>query len=145
MQDTPGNNVPHQVIQARPFPQHLSFKSVNRRVKRKKLNVYNPTVTAQNVHETYSFVSKQQGFTAHGSRITIRPAGGSSVQTRDSSMTHLDYDILNCTGTDDYMPEADLEGQSKRKRTAGVSHQFHTMLQLFQCLYIGSSSFIMAT
>jgi hypothetical protein len=143
MEDTPGNNVPHQVIQARPMPRHLSFKNVNRRAKRKKLNVYNPTTL--NVHETYSFVSKQQGFTAHGSRITIQPASGSSVLTRDSLIAQLDYDIPDCAGTDDYMPEADLEGQSKRKRTASVSRQFHTMLQLFQCLYIGSSSFIMAT
>jgi hypothetical protein len=130
MQDTP-ETVPYKVQQ---LPQHLSSNNVNGRAKWEKLNTYflhNPM--ALNVHETYSFVSQKQGFTAHGSYVTIQPASISSVKTRDLLTAHFDNDISDCTGIHvepDYVAGPDLEDHSKHKCMAGVSHQFHTVPQL---------------
>ncbi|KAG2132730.1 uncharacterized protein EDB93DRAFT_1242948 [Suillus bovinus] len=109
------------------MPGHLSFMEVKRcaAAKRKKINIYTSQLpkASSSVHETYTFVSRKQGFTAHGSHVTMKPST-SSIQfakAMNSSMTdsHMNHDFSDFTGADIDTKCLETEDDHKCKRIAG--------------------------
>ncbi|KAG2079415.1 uncharacterized protein F5147DRAFT_785089 [Suillus discolor] len=113
--------------QVGPIPRHLSFTKVNRRAaaKQKKVNIYTPQLpkASSSVHETYTFISRKQGFTAHRSHVTMKPSTSSIqfAEAMNSLMTdsHMNHNFSDFTGADIETECLETEDNRKRKRTAG--------------------------
>jgi hypothetical protein len=105
------------------FPSHQSLKNPHARVKRKRLNVYVPqSPNVPNVHATYTFVSRNQGFTAsRGSHVITQSTSSANATVKESEPTITDTD--NDFNMPDMEPEVEIEGvdHSRRKYTTGVS------------------------
>lgn len=116
--------------QVGPMSQHLSFTKLKGRgaAKRKKVNIYTPQLpNTSSIHETYTFVSRKQGFRAHGSHVTVKSSTSSIqfVQEMDSIMTdsHTNHDFSYFTGADIETECLETEDDPKTKCTPLQSWQ----------------------
>jgi hypothetical protein len=122
---------PDPSTQCRPMPRHLSFAKVNRRAaaKQKKVNIYTSQLSSasSSIHETYTFISQKQGFSAHRSHVTTKTSASSVqlVEAMDSSLmtdSHTNHDFSDFTGADIETECLETEDNRKCKCTAGVRY-----------------------
>lgn len=111
--------------------QTVSFNNVKRRKRAKPLNVYTlPNPDAPSIHQTYTFISRSQGFQAHSSRVTSSQTEPhaeteASATTIDEAFDEqIDYDICNVHDTE----HMEVNSRTKRKRTAGVGLFLHLLV-----------------
>ncbi|KAG1735898.1 uncharacterized protein EDB91DRAFT_1238142 [Suillus paluster] len=110
------------------MPRHLSFTKANRcaAAKRKKVNIYTSQLSSasSSIHETYTFISQKQGFSAHGSHVTAKTSASSVqlIEAMDSSLmtdSHTNHDFSDFTGADIETECLETEDNRKCKHTAG--------------------------